>query len=195
MLALLAFLETAFVTGVFVPSGLATSFATLLALQGVLPLPAVVLAAAVGGLAGDVTGYWIGRRGGEALRQGEGMIARALARHDATTGRVLSKHPFYSVTVARLVAFARTVMPVASGIARIPFPLYLAFELPGLLAWLTLYVGIGVIAGESWQAAGSAVGGLWLVVFTVAGVILLRRARRHRAQGAPAGASRAVVSE
>lgn len=180
MLALLAFLETVFVTGVFVPSGLATTFATALSAQGTMSLPAVAAAAALGGFAGDVTGYWIGRRGGEAMRDGQGMAARALARHDASTGRFLSGNLFYSVTLARLVAFVRTVMPLASGIARVPFLTFVLFEIPGLLAWVALYMAIGLLAGESWQAAGSLVGGGWLALFAIAGVIYAWRTRRRR---------------
>lgn len=178
VLALMAFLETCFVTGIVVPSGVATAFATALALQGQMTLPVVALAAVGGGFAGDVTGYWIGRRGGERLREGRGMAARALVRHDATTGRFLSGHPFFSVTVARLVAFVRTVMPVASGVARVPFPVFLLYEIPGLLAWAALYMGIGLVAGESWERASSLVGGGWALVFAVAGVVIWFRSRR-----------------
>lgn len=180
VLALMAFLETCFVTGVVVPSGLATSFATVLALGGGPSLGAVAASALAGGFAGDVTGYWIGRRGGEALRQGDGLAARALARHDAGAGRLLSGHPFFSITVARLVAFARTVMPVASGAARVPFAVYLVYEVPGLVAWAGLYMAIGVLAGESWETAGSVVGGGWALVFLVVGLGLWLKNRRRR---------------
>lgn len=185
LLAVLAFLETVFVTGIVVPSGVATAFATALAGQGRMDYAAVAAAAVAGGFAGDVAGYWIGRRGGEALRRGDGMAARALARHDATTGRFLSGHPVFSVTVARLVAFVRTVMPVASGIARIPFPVYLFYEIPGLLMWAALYMGIGLVAGESWERASTLVGGGWAAVFAVAGLVIWWRSRL----GKPAGAT------
>jgi membrane protein DedA with SNARE-associated domain len=181
VLALLAFLETCFVTGVVVPSGMATAFATVLVLNGSLEFTPVAVAALGGGFAGDVTGYWIGRLGGERLREGRGVAARALARHDASSGRFLSGHPVFSVTVARLVAFVRTVMPVASGVARIPFPTYLLYEIPGLLAWAALYMGIGVLAGESWERASSIVGGGWALIFVVAGLVLWSRGRRRKA--------------
>jgi membrane protein DedA with SNARE-associated domain len=182
VLALLAFLETCFVTGFVVPSGMATAFAMALVLQGSLEFAPVAAAAILGGFAGDVTGYWIGRRGGERLRDGKGLAARALAKHDASTGRFLSGHPFFSVTVARLVAFVRTVMPVASGVARIPFATFLAFEIPGLLAWAALYMGIGVVAGESWQRASSIVGGGWALIFVVVGGVIWFRSRRRKAR-------------
>ncbi len=186
----MAFLETCFVTGFVVPSGMAAAFATALAAQGQLDYLPVAAAAIGGGFAGDVTGYWIGRRGGQALREGQGMAARALAKHDATTGRFLSGHPFFSVTVARLVAFVRTVMPIASGVAGVRFGTFLLYEIPGLLAWAALYMGVGLIAGESWERAGSIVGGGWALVFAVAALVIW--ARHKRRQKPPHGA---VVTE
>jgi membrane protein DedA with SNARE-associated domain len=163
-----------------VPSGMAAAFATALAAQGRMEFLPVAAAAVGGGFAGDVTGFWIGRRGGQALREGKGMAARALARHDATTGRFLSGHPFFSVTVARLVAFVRTAMPVASGAAGIRFGTFLLYEIPGLLAWAALYMGVGLLAGESWELASSIVGGGWAVIFAVAGVVIWVRSRRGK---------------
>lgn len=179
VLFVLAVLETCFVTGLVVPSGLATAFATVLASRGELSFGVVALAAGSGAFLGDLIGYVIGRRGGEALRQGEGRVARTLRRHDRSTARFLGRHPVYSVTVARLVAFVRTLMPLSSGMARVPFSRFVPFDLAGIVLWLALYMGIGLLAGESWERAGSVVGGIWVVVFAVAGVLLWVRAKKR----------------
>jgi undecaprenyl-diphosphatase len=175
----LAVLETCFVTGLVVPSGMATAFATVLASAGELTFGTVALAAGSGAFTGDLIGYTIGRLGGERLRRGSGWVARTLRRHDRTTGRFVGRHPIYAVSVARLVAFARTLMPLSSGIARLPLGRFVPFDLLGIGLWLALYMGIGLLAGESWQRAGSVVGAIWLVVFTVAGVLLWIRARKR----------------
>lgn len=189
-LALMAFAETVFVTGVVVPSGLATSFAAALVAQGALGLPPVVAASLGGGFLGDAVGYWIGRRGGNALRERPGFVGDALRRYDRQGGRFVSGHPLFSVTGARLVAFVRTVMPVATGASRLPFAVYLLYEIPGLLLWFAMYAGIGFLAGESIERAGAVVGGLWLVVFSVVGVTLwVRRRLRSGAKGLEEGAT------
>lgn len=183
-LAVMTFAETVFVTGVVVPSGLATSVAVALAVQGVLTLPAVAVAALAGGFAGDAVGYWIGRRGGEALRHRPGFVGKALRRYERRGGRFVSGHPLFSVTGARLVAFVRTVMPVASGMSRLPFGTYIAFEVPGLLLWFAMYAAVGALAGESVERAGAVVGGVWLAVFGAVGVTMwLRRRARSGAKG------------
>lgn len=175
----MAVLETCFVTGLVVPSGMATAFATVLASAGELSFATVALAAGCGAFTGDLLGYTIGRVGGERLRRGSGWVGRTLRRHDRTTGRFVGRHPIYSVTVARLVAFARTLMPLSSGIARLPLTRFVPFDLLGIALWLALYMAIGLLAGESWERAGSVIGGIWLVVFTVAGALLWIRARKR----------------
>jgi membrane protein DedA with SNARE-associated domain len=175
----MAVLETSFVTGLIVPSGMAAAFATVLSAQGGPSLGVVALAAGAGGILGDLTGYAIGRIWGDRLRGGRGWVARTLARHDRTLGRFMGRHPLYSVTGARLVAFVRTLMPLSSGMARLPAARFIAFDVPGVLLWLALYMGIGWLAGESWRRVSSLIGAGWTVLFVVAGLLLWRRARRR----------------
>jgi membrane-associated protein len=175
----MAVLETSFVTGLVVPSGMATAFATVLASAGEMSFVSVALAAGSGAFVGDLTGYFIGRRGGEALRHGRGWVARTIRRHDRSTARFMGRHPLYSVTAARLVAFVRTLMPLSSGMARLPLSRFVPFDLAGIALWLGLYMGIGLAAGESWERASSVVGGVWVLVFAVAGAALWIRARKR----------------
>jgi membrane protein DedA with SNARE-associated domain len=130
-------------------------------------------------LVGDLTGYAIGRASGERLREGGGRVARTLRRHDRTLGRFLGRHPVFSVTGARLVAFVRTLMPISSGMARLPVSQFVLFDIPGVLLWLALYMGIGWLAGESWRTVSSLVGAGWALIFAVVGGLLWIRARRR----------------
>ena len=180
VLALIAFLETFFVTGIFVPTSVAIAAAMVLVDEGALDLVTVAFAAVAGGFIGDVTGYWIGRLGGERLRTSGGMVGRSFARFDREGGRFVSGHPLFTVTFARLVAFVRTFMPMASGISRLPFAVFVLYEIPGLLAWFALYAAIGAAADEGIEQAARVMGVGWLVVFAVAGLLLWTRARRRR---------------
>ena len=184
-LFVLAVLETSFVTGLVVPSGTVAAFVA--AVAGADPgAVAVILGAIVaGGWVGDALGYAIGRWWGQRLLADPGWVGRAVRKHQATGVRYLGRHPFYSVTVARWVSFVRTVMPMSAGIAGVGPGTFFAYELPGVLGWAFLYVGIGVLAGESWQLVSSLVGGGWLLVFTVAGIILWKRSRMARKKAGP----------
>lgn len=185
VLFLMAVAETCFVTGLVVPSGVATSIGTVLALQGDASLPAILAAAVLGGFVGDSLGFWVGKRGGEWLRHGEGWPARAYRRHARTAAPFFGRHPVYSVTVARLVSFVRTLMPMAAGSTPLRYRSFLVYEIPGVLAWAAMYGAIGFLARESWQRATSIVGVGWTAVFAVAGLALWIRSRRRRTAAAP----------
>lgn len=189
LLFALAVLETCFITGLVVPSGLATSMATALALEGSMHLGSVVMAAAAGGLVGDVVGYWVGRAAGDRILAGGGRWARLAAERQSEMKRFFGRHPLYSVTLARLVSFVRTVMPLFAGMSRIPFHRFLPYELVGLAGWVGLYVGIGALAQESWETAARLVGFGGAAAFAAAGVVLwvLFRRRRRRRRAAAGG--------
>ena len=114
-LFVLAVLETSFVTGLVVPSGVATSVATIIAIEGRLDVAPIVVAALVGGFTGDTIGFWIGRLWGNRVLTTESRWTRLFGvRRDEVEG-LFGRHPVYSVTIARLISFVRTVMPMAAG--------------------------------------------------------------------------------
>jgi membrane protein DedA with SNARE-associated domain len=184
LLFALATLETCFVTGLLVPSGVATSVGTVLALDGTLQLPAVVVAALAGGALGDSIGFWIGRKAGEQVLGGEGRAARVITLRHSAVRAWFGRHPLYSVTLARTVSLVRTIMPMAAGMSGLPYRRYLPYELTGLAFWAGLYVAIGVVAQEGWQVATRIVGAGTAAVFVAAGLVLWltvrRRGRRDR---------------
>ncbi|MDX1495352.1 MAG: DedA family protein [Longimicrobiales bacterium] len=181
LLFVMAILETCFVTGLVVPSGVATSVGTIIALEGGPPLATVVVAAAAGGFVGDSIGYWIGRRSGEHVLREGGRWRRLLGSRLDAAEELFGKHPVYSVTVARLISFVRTVMPMAAGMSGISYRRYLPYELVGLLGWVAIYVSIGFGGREGWEAASRifGVGGAvaFLVVAAIAFVVVRRRGR------------------
>jgi undecaprenyl-diphosphatase len=154
----MAVLETSFVTGLLVPSGVATALATVLALQGDMELRPLVLAALVGGAVGDSLGFWVGRTAGVRVFSARGRWGGLAGRRHREFGVRLGRHPFFSVTLARLVSFVRTLMPMAAGMSGLRYRRFLAYDIPGVLAWGCLYVGIGYLARESWDVATRILG-------------------------------------
>ncbi len=172
LLLVLAFLETFFITGLVVPSGVATSVATVLALEGSMDLFEVVLAATLGGALGDSTGFFIGRAWGTRVLSGEGRFATAARKRHEAVSSLFGRHPVYSVTLARLISFVRTVMPMAAGMSGLRYRRYLPYELVGLAGWTVIYVSIGIVTRESWEMATQLVGVGGVSVFLVVGLIL-----------------------
>jgi len=185
LIFVMAILETCFITGLVVPSGLATAVGTVLATQGELSLQQVVMAALAGGWLGDALGYWVGRASGEALLHGDHRLARMAAPHHERVNRFLGRHPVYSVTVARWVSFVRTLMPMAAGMSGIRFGIYLMYELPGLVGWVALYVAVGFLAGESWEVVTQIIGVGGTAAFAGAGVVFWWILRRKGSDRSP----------
>jgi membrane protein DedA with SNARE-associated domain len=106
----------------------------------------------------------------------------------AVVDEVFGKHPAFSVTVARLISFVRTVMPMAAGMSGLEYRRYLPYEIAGVVGWCLMYVGIGVLARESWELATQVVGVGGTLVFGVAALMGWRvvrarmRLRRHSAR-------------
>ncbi len=186
LLFVLAVLETSFVTGLVVPSGVATSVATVLALQGRVHLVPMIIAAAVGGALGDSIGFWIGRRVGVKALLGDGRWARRIAPRREALEDFFGRHPLYSVTVARLTSFVRTLMPMAAGMSGLPYRVYLPYELVGLVACTAMYVTVGVVARESWEVAIHMVGLGGAVVFVAGGVSIWMFMKRPAESPTPA---------
>ena len=184
LLFCLAFLETSFFTGMIVPAGVATSIATVLAFEGTLDLASVVIGAAAGGAAGDSFGFWVGRNwGSRSLAwEGWGRFAVAARERQDSFSALLSRHPIYSVSVARLVSFVRTLMPMAAGMSDLTYGRFLPFELVGLAGWTIMYVGVGAFASESWELATRVIGVGGATVFVVASAVLWMTLPRRRAR-------------
>lgn len=180
ILFVLAVAETCFITGLVVPSGVATSVGTVLALEGHGSLTPVLVAAVIGGALGDSLGFWMGRLSGDAMGRGEGWVGRWYRRYAPVASHFFGRRPFYSVTVARLVSFVRTLMPMAAGMSPLRYSAFLLFEVPGVLAWAAMYVSIGLLARESWARVTSIVGVGWALVFVVVGLAIGLRIRRRR---------------
>jgi membrane-associated protein len=181
LLFALAVLETCFVTGLVVPSGVATSLATILALEGRADFIPMVIAAGTGGFLGDSIGFWVGRRWGRWLFRDGSRWSRLLGARRREIDDLFRRHPIYSVSGARLVSFVRTLMPSAAGMSGMSYGRFLPYEVAGLVGWLLLYVTIGLAGRQGWKTAADVVGVGGATLFVVASVVALTLTRRQRA--------------
>lgn len=185
-LGVLTFIETSTLLGLFVPAGVSFLLACFLTTQGTLSLPHVVVWALAGAVAGDTTGYMLGRRSGGAPAAPRGWLAKALARVGPNRLALLAGSPFYAVSLARVISFIRTLAPLTAGAAHMPYGRFAVFNALGIALWSATYVAVGTLAGESWQRVSGYVGGAWLAVFIAgAAVAFMVRKSRRRSKGRP----------
>jgi membrane-associated protein len=183
------FAETGLLIGFFLPGDSLLFTAGLLTTTGAgaavhLSLPYVLLAAAVGALAGAQTGYLLGRRGGSAL------LARSKNRklHQAAdrSAELLERYGHgKAIVLARFVPLVRTVLNPLAGALGVPARVFTLWQVVGGLGWT---VGV-TVAGH---LLGASIPGIDQYLLPIIAVIVvvslipvaleLRRARRGAAE-------------
>src|SRR5271166_5617375 len=106
----------------------------LLAAHGTLNIWVLAPAVAVVAILGDQTGYFIGRRIGPALFKKED--SRFFKKHYVTESHAFfEKYGPMAIILARFMPFVRTFTPVVAGVSYMRYPVYLAFDIVGGIAW------------------------------------------------------------
>ncbi len=187
VLVFVTWAETSFLTGLLVPAGVATAFAAFLSNWGHFSLEVVVVAAFVGGVAGDCTGFWVGRRFGRRIPAGIGPLYRLARRWEPVTAGLMRRHPLVAVSGGRLVSFVRTLMPWMAGMSALGFRRFVAFDLVGVGGYVAIYATVGEVAGRNWEVVVSWLGrGGMLAFLTLLFLFLGLAWRRKRATPAKA---------
>ncbi len=171
--------------GIFpaLPGETAIVAAAVLAAQGRLSLPLVILAGAVGAVIGDSTAYWIGRGGGGPIRR---TVAR-LAGNDRLVAaeRMVRRRGPALVFVGRFLPGLRIAINMSCGAGQMRYARFLVFDAMGAVVWSTQAALIGFFAGKAfadriWVAFVVA----FAITLVVGGFVALKerqRVRRERA--------------
>ncbi|MCS5506225.1 DedA family protein [Curtobacterium flaccumfaciens] len=159
------------------------------------PVLAVVLAAALGAIAGDSIAYWIGRRIGFArlARSKRPRIAAAFAFAE----RQMQRRSASLILTGRFIPVGRVAVNMTAGATGLPYRRFLAISAIAGVAWSAVSIGIALAASSVLHepivaALVSMVvaAGLGIAVDRVLGTISRRReAREARAAAAAAAAA------
>jgi membrane protein DedA with SNARE-associated domain len=182
ILGLFIFGESAFLLGLVLPSETTLLLAGVRVEQGkagLLATAAVALGAAV---AGDGVGYLLGRFGVRSLRTGRfGRLIKPARwqRAEDLVGRYGSR----AVMLARWTAVMRTLVPPMVGATGMPYRRFAVVNAASAAVWVAGVLGIGYLAGESWNELsgyfGAATVSVPLAVLLVVGAVWWLRRRRH----------------
>jgi membrane protein DedA with SNARE-associated domain len=149
--------------------------------QGSLPLTWVMVAAFLAAVAGDNTGYWIGRRGGRGWIERHGRWVGLTPKRLESIDAFFARHGTKTILIARFLSGVRAFAPLFAGVSRIPWRRYAALDAVSCLLWSILVSLLGYLFGESWGRVEHWVGRAGLSLLALAaGVLLLRAVGRHR---------------
>lgn len=175
------FLETSVViVGLVAPSEAVLIAAGVVAAIGSAHIGILVVGCGLAAMAGDWTGYLVGR--GFGPRLGATRPGRAIARR---TVRSRAKTPspsdaIVAVAAARWIGWVRSVIPLVAGARRMPFRRYALASAIGGISWTATILLVSFAVGETLGAdvaliVAICVGGLSVVFL----VVRRRRANRQ----------------
>lgn len=179
-----------------------------LASMGSLPLPGIVVAAALGGLAGDLIWYTAARVRGRGLVDAVcGLATNPMACVMGVEKRLTSIGPLYLLP-SKFLPGAGNLAAAASGYAGIGLRKFVALDGMALLLWASVYSSAGWIFSAQVEGVIEWASGFTLLILfgavgliASAGVWRVLKVRMHRphheaaraAEAEAYGASRATV--
>lgn len=181
----LVFGEAAVLLGFVIPGETAALVGGALASFGGINLPLMLAVIVVCAIAGDSTGYVVGKLLGPWL-----LDLRPLRSHVGVhkAQQLIARFGGPAVFLGRWVAVARALVPGLSGMSEMRYRTFLLFNALGGIVWGTTYVMVGYVAGRSYGAVATRIGTYALIVvaaIVVAVVVRVvfrrRRERRERA--------------
>lgn len=181
-LFLLTFLETSALLGLLVPGETVVVIAGFLAAQGILSLGDAMWIAAAGALAGDNTGYLLGRYFGDAFVR----YARRLflpEEHLLRARLFIDQYGGKTILFGRFVGWFRSFGPLVAGIAKLSYLRFLFFDLYGVVLWAATFTLLGYFAGSSWEIVKTWLGRFGIAIAALIALALfawlfLRKRRR-----------------
>jgi membrane-associated protein len=179
---LVVFAEDALFVGFVLPGETVALLAGAAAKLGHVSLTGVLIVVVVAAIVGDTVGYEVGRHLGPRVLQLPVLRTRRSRLDDAQD--LLARRGGTAVFLGRWIAFFRAVMPALAGVARMPYPRFLAFNAAGGLAWGAAVVLVGYVAGASYARVEQSLGrdaALAVLALVLVAVVVWRVRGRRRA--------------
>lgn len=161
--------EAAVFLGVFLPGEAALLLGGVLASQGRVSLPTMIVTAVLAAVVGDSIGYQVGRWGGPAMRSSR--LGRLVGEGRWKAGEsFLLRRGGPAVLLGRWVGLLRALVPSLAGMGAMPYRSFLAWNAAGGTLWASTVVLLGYFAGAQYARVERLFGRAGLLLALVVGV-------------------------
>lgn len=144
----IVFAESGLLIGFFLPGDSLLFTAGLLASQGKLNLPVILVGCFVAAVAGDQAGYLFGRRVGPALFKRPD--SRFFKHENVEKAQAyFERHGVKTIVLARFVPIVRTFAPIVAGVGRMDYSTFLRFNVLGGFLWGVGVTLLGYVLGDT----------------------------------------------
>lgn len=178
----IVFAESGLLIGFFLPGDSLLFTAGLLASQGKLNLPVILVGCFVAAVAGDQVGYAFGNRVGPALfRRPESRLFKHEYIEKAQA--YFEKYGVKTIVLARFVPIVRTFAPIVAGVGSMEYRTFVKFNVIGGFLWAVGVTTIGYVLGDTIPEIDKyllPVIGLIVLLSIIPVLLEIRKARRSR---------------
>jgi membrane-associated protein len=165
LIAFMIFAESGMLFGFFFPGDTLLFTAGFFAGIGKLPLLWLMLVVVIAAIAGDNTGYQIGKSLGPKLfKKKDGLIFRQ--SYVTLAEDFYEKHGGKTILLAQFVPVARTFVPLVAGVSHMPRKKFIVYNIVGVVIW-----GIGIILLGDWL--GSKIPNIDKYLLPIVGLAML----------------------
>jgi membrane-associated protein len=141
------FAESGLFFGFFLPGDSLLFTAGVIASQGFLHFPLLLVCSFIAAVAGDNVGFWFGHKVGNKLFQKEDSLIFK-KHHLIEAQKFYEKHGAKTILLARFVPFIRTFAPIVAGAADMDYAIFMRFNLVGGLLWAAGISSLGYFLGN-----------------------------------------------
>jgi membrane-associated protein len=179
LVAGLAFLETGAFVGLVAPGETAIVLGGVVAAQGDVSLPLMLLVAWLAAALGDVASFALGRRLGRPFLLAHGpRVGVGPARLAAVEG-FFARHGGKAILIGRFIGLVRAVAPFLAGASMLRLRRFLPWSLLGTAAWSSSFTLVGYAFNRSFSSAADVLTYVALSFAVVAAALVALRSRRR----------------
>ncbi len=194
LVAGLAFLETGAFVGLIAPGETAIVLGGVVAAQGGVSLPVILVVAWVAAAAGDLASYTLGRRLGRRFLVTHGPRLGVNEQRLSTVDGFFARHGGKAILVGRFIGIVRAVAPFTAGASKLPLRGFLPWSIAGTAIWASAFTVLGYVFSESFSEAAKYLTHGAFALAAIAAVVLAIRALRQKRAGSKRPMSTAVAS-
>ena len=168
--------------GIPLPGETALVTAAAFAANGRLDVLWVFGVGVAAAIAGDNTGYWLGRTGGLQLVERYGHHVGLNASKLARVRGFYERHGSKTVLIGRFIAILRSWAAVLAGVMRMSYPRFIAFNAAGCVLWTTVFTAVGYVFGKNLPLVEKYIReiGIAAAVLVVVAIVIFVMRRRSR---------------
>lgn len=148
LIFLVIFCETGLVIAPFLPGDTLLFTAGALAAAGSFDLWFLFAIIFIAAVAGDALNYHIGKYSGPKIFRKESSSLLFDKEHLITAQNFYEKHGKKTIILARFIPIIRTFAPFVAGIGRMPYRIFIIYNITGALLWCSLFIFGGFIFGD-----------------------------------------------